>query len=200
MNQTAYALLGVAFLILLGGGYFLAERAYAPENVDVDLIVNETDMLTLFSPAFVHEGLVPQSYTCDGKNIHPPLSISGVPAEAKSLVLLMDDPDIPQFVKESMGIEKFDHWALFNISPSLTKVEVYTVPEGAMQGANSRGEAGYTGPCPPDGEHRYFFTLYALDAMLDLPEGATHGEIQEGMEGHILEETVLMGRYQRKGN
>ena len=196
MNRTAYALLGLAFFVLLGGSYLLVEYAHAPEILED----NMDDMLTLSSPAFEHEALIPQSYTCDGKNIHPPLSISGVPDEAQSLVLLMDDPDIPEMVKENMGIEKFDHWALFNIDPTLTEIEVYTVPEEALQGANSRGEAAYTGPCPPDGEHRYFFKLYALDTMLELGEGATHTDIESSMDGHVLEEAVLMGRYQRKAH
>ncbi len=153
-------------------------------------------MLTLTSSAFQNGGRIPAKYTCDGDNLSPSLSITGVPASAKTLVLIMDDPDVPKQLRPS-GV--FDHWTLFNIPPETTEI-----PEGGTAGTagvNGRNDAKYTGPCPPPQyeprEHRYFFRLYALDTTLILPPGTTKGEVLAAMEGHILESAELMGRYSR---
>lgn len=148
--------------------------------------------MKLTSPVFENEGKIPSVYTCDGKNVSPPLAIEDVPIEAKSLALIMDDPDVPAHIRED-GM--FDHWVLWNI-PIDTKV----IKEGeviGVTGSNTAGSVKYTGPCPPDREHRYFFKLYALDTELDLAEGSTKAMVEKAMEGHIIEQCELMGRYDR---
>lgn len=155
--------------------------------------------MKLTSSAFQHNGTIPSKYTCDGQNISPPLRIEGVPSNAKSLVLIMDDPDIPAEVKQSRGIQVFDHWVLFNIAPTTSSIKENS--SVGTSGKNGRGESQYTGPCPPPQyepkEHRYFFKLYALDSTLNLKEGATKNEVEKAMSGHIIAQTELIGRYQR---
>lgn len=150
--------------------------------------------MKLNSPAFGHEGKIPTQYTCDGENINPPLSILEAPGATQSLVLIMEDPDVPKNLKED-GM--WDHWVVFNIPPKLREILEGKEPEGTA-GTGTNGELGYYGPCPPDREHRYFFKLFALDTKLELPEGATKPEVEKAMNGHILDETHLMGRYERK--
>lgn len=163
--------------------------------------MNQDATLTLTSSAFAHTGTIPSTYTCDGQNSNPPLEIIGVPAGAQSLALIMDDPDIPDEVKQSRGIEVFDHWVVFNLPPTTHNIQKGTKPEG-VEGKNSTGELGYTGPCPPPQyqptKHRYFFKLYALDTQLNLAEGATKADVEKAMEGHILQETQLVGTYERE--
>lgn len=156
-------------------------------------------MLSLSSPAFSENGLIPAKYTCDGENINPALRISGVPETAASLVLIMDDPDIPSAVKTKTGIDVFDHWLIFNLSPQTGEISEHMEPAG-MEGANGAGKRGYAGPCPPDREHRYFFKLYALGITLPLPEGASRKEVEAAMAGHVIESTELVGRYNRPQN
>lgn len=145
------------------------------------------------SSAFEQGQMIPREYTCDGLNVNPPLSFIDVPREARSLVLIMDDPDVPTTLKTD-GI--FDHWIMFDIDPITTTIETNELVIG-ISGTNGAGELGYMGPCPPDGEHRYFFKLYALDATLDLPEGSTKEKIRTSMKEHILAEAELMGLYDR---
>lgn len=149
--------------------------------------------MELSSPVFEHEGKIPSKYTCDGENINPPLRISGVPEGAKSLVLIMDDPDVPRNLRAD-GM--WDHWIVFNISPELTEIKEGEEPQG-VHGLGTGGNTNYFGPCPPDREHRYFFKIYALDTLLDLPEKASKEEVQSAMSGHVMDNTVLMGRYER---
>lgn len=148
--------------------------------------------MQLTSPAFDHGATIPSRYTCDGENMSPPLLIEDVPPEAGALVLVMDDPDVPA----SAGVSVWDHWVVYNIPP-----ETRDLPEGqnppGMRGKNTRGVFAYGGPCPPDREHRYFFRLYALDAYLTLSEGATKAEVERAMQGHVLAQAELMGRYER---
>ena len=153
--------------------------------------------MKLASSAFEPNGKIPSRYTCDGENINPPLTIEKVPAKAQSLVLIMDDPDIPEFVKKKYHIKVWDHWIVFNIPPT-TKVipEAQNLP--GMLGKNTGGKKAYGGPCPPDREHRYFFKLYALDTKLNLPEGVTKRQVEEAIAGHILAQAELIGRYQRQ--
>jgi len=154
------------------------------------------DTMKLTSTAFENNQSIPSKYTCDAEDINPPLAISDVPEGAQSLVLIMDDPDIPDFVKKSRGIEVFDHWIVFNIPPNTTEITEATEPQ-STGGVNSTGKTGYTGPCPPDREHRYLFKLYAIDTMLELDSGATKTDVEQAMQGHILEQTQLVGLYQR---
>lgn len=149
--------------------------------------------MNLSSPAFVANASIPSTYTCDGKNISPPLTISGVPVDARSLVLIMDDPDVPA----ASGVKIWDHWVVFNMPPTVTDIPEATQPQGT-KGKGTRGSLAYGGPCPPDREHRYFFKLYALDAMLDLPSGSSKADVESAMTGHIVEQAELVGRYARQ--
>jgi Raf kinase inhibitor-like YbhB/YbcL family protein len=149
--------------------------------------------MKLTSPAFEHGGKIPSIYTCDGKDINPPLTISDVPAGTATLTLVMDDPDVPKHLRAD-GM--WDHWIVFNISPSTHTIQEGEEPAGT-HGVGTGGDVKYQGPCPPDREHRYFFKLYALDIELDLPEKATKQQVEEAMEGHIIEKAELMGKYNR---
>jgi hypothetical protein len=151
--------------------------------------------MTLTSSAFVHEDDIPVRHTCDGADLSPPLTFSGVPEGAVSLAVVCDDPDAPAGV--------WDHFVLFNLSPGTPGLpeglpDTASYPDGSLSGRNSWGRLGYGGPCPPRGTHRYFFTLYALDAMLDLPAGVTKGDVLRAAKGHILASATLMGRYRRR--
>ncbi len=147
------------------------------------------------STAFKEGEMIPQRYACDGQNFSPPLKWQSVPGQAKSLALIADDPDAPA------GI--WVHWVIFNI-PSATNGLPENVPtkdsllDGSVQGKNDSRDIGYDGPCPPGGTHRYYFKLYALDTMLKLPSGSTKLELLKAMDGHIVAQTQLMGRYSRK--
>ena len=152
--------------------------------------------MQLTSPAFEHEGTIPSKYTCDGENISPELRITAIPEGTETLVLLMDDPDVPKTIRED-GM--WDHWVVFNMPKETTTLAEGATPPG-KQGLNTKRERDYGGPCPPDKEHRYYFKLYALDTTLDLPEESTKTQVQQAMQGHIIEETTLMGRYNRVGN
>ncbi|MGB7979094.1 MAG: YbhB/YbcL family Raf kinase inhibitor-like protein [Chlamydiales bacterium] len=149
--------------------------------------------MKLTSPAFHEGGIIPSLYTCEGKNISPTLDISGVAPQAKSLVLIMDDPDVPKTLRAD-GM--YDHWVVFNIPPGTRQISERAAPPG-IQGKNTGGKNQYTGPCPPDREHRYFFKLYAMDILLDLPQGATKKEVEKAMHGHIVGQCQLMGRYEK---
>ena len=164
--------------------------------VDHGGVSQHNQALALTSSAFEPQGTIPSRYTCDGENVNPPIEIQGVPENAASLTLIMDDPDIPTFVKEKYNSEVYDHWVVFNLPADTTELAEATTPPG-VQGANSEGTSIYIGSCPPDREHRYFFKLYALDTMLDLPEGSTKQDVEAAMEGHILAEAELIGRYER---
>lgn len=152
-------------------------------------------MLTLTSPAFAEGGKIPSKYTCEGENVNPELVIGNVPPNAKTLVLIMDDPDVPEYVRKE---KMYDHWIVFNIPPSTTKIAENSQPQGTP-GKNTDGGVGYIGPCPPDREHRYFFKLYALNCdLVHLPKGAAKRDVEQAMQGHILDKTQLMGRYEKQ--
>lgn len=150
--------------------------------------------IQLTSEAFSDGTMIPKRFTCDGEDLSPPLSWSGLPAGTGSLALICDDPDAP--------VGTWDHWVLFNIPASATGLPV-NVPakaildDGSVHGNNSWGRLGYGGPCPPGGTHRYFFKLFALDIALNLKTGATKSQLVKAMEGHILDQGQLMGKYRR---
>jgi len=154
---------------------------------------DSSNVFAIKSSVFKDGEFIPSRYTCDGENINPLLEIKNVPPGTKSLVLIMDDPDATRGVT-------WDHWLLFNIDPKTHYIAEDSVPVGAYQGRNSWGNINYGGPCPPRGSkpHRYFFKVYALDTLLDLPEGATKQEIEQAMKNHIIAEAVLIGLYQRE--
>jgi len=146
------------------------------------------------SPAFVPGGKIPGKYTCDGMDISPPLAWTSGPEGTKTFALICDDPDAP------MGT--WVHWVLFNLPADIIELRENVPPErelesGAKQGMNDFRKIGYGGPCPPGGTHRYYFKLYALDTEINLEAGATKSELLKAMEGHILAEGQLMGKYER---
>ncbi len=151
--------------------------------------------MTLTSTAFTHGAMIPKRYTCDDQDISPPLSWSEPPEKTQSFALIMDDPDAP------MGT--WVHWVIYNIPVTARALPEGVpadgdLPDGSRQGRNSWRKIGYGGPCPPSGTHRYFFKLYALDTVLALAAGATKDELLKAMEGHILAQAELMGRYTRR--
>ena len=143
--------------------------------------------MNITSPAFNHNETIPAKYTCQGEDLNPALKISGVPAAAKSLALIVDDPDAP------MGT--WVHWVVFNI-PVVGEIKENSIP--GVEGYNDFRRNHWGGPCPPSGTHRYFFKLYALDAPLDLKEGIKKQQLEKAMQGHILAEAQLMGLYKKK--
>jgi Raf kinase inhibitor-like YbhB/YbcL family protein len=195
--RYAYAVLGVGFLVLFGVLYLALSHR---EKNDSQVPSTPTTMpFQLTSSAFTPGGAIPSRYTCDGENIMPPLTIEGVPPGAVSLVLIIEDPDIPEAVKERLGISVFDHLVLYNI-PATTTSLGEGAPEAGIMGSNTRG-VGYTGPCPPPEfeprEHRYVFGVYALDAELALPPQSGKNAVKEAMKGHVLQSAHMVGRYER---
>jgi Raf kinase inhibitor-like YbhB/YbcL family protein len=147
----------------------------------------ENNDLVISSPAFENDGDIPPKYTCDGEEINPPLKIANIPGEAKTLALIVEDPDA------SKGV--FDHWLVWNIEPA------GNIAEGSVPGTvgvNSFGNTGYGGPCPPSGSHRYYFRLFALDSNLNLNAGADKRALEQTMHPHIIAKGVLMGRYKKR--
>ena len=138
------------------------------------------------SPDFKNNELIPKKFTCDGEDVSPGLVIESIPQQAKSLALVVDDPDAP------MGT--WVHWVVYDM-PLSSRIEQNSIP--GKQGINDFGRRNYGGPCPPSGTHRYFFKVYALDAMLNLKEGLSKKELERFLQGHILEKTELVGLYKR---
>ena len=145
--------------------------------------------MKITSSAFQEGGNIPSKFTCDGADSSPPLQISEVPAAAKSVALIVDDPDAPS------GL--FTHWTVWNISAQNSTIAEGSAPKGA-QGTNDFGKSGYGGPCPPSGTHRYYFRIFALDRELDLASGAKRSQLDAAMKGHVVAQGMLMGRYSRK--
>lgn len=146
--------------------------------------------MKLTSPAFEHGGAIPKKYGRDFENVNPPLSIDEVPDGTVALVLIMEDPDVP----EAAGVPVWDHWVVFNI-PSNTKEICEAWSPNGVCGVGTRGELCYGGPRPPDREHRYFFKCYALREPLRLPEGATKQQVLDAMSEHPMASCELMGRF-----
>jgi hypothetical protein len=152
----------------------------------------ETGPVIFTSEAFSSGGAIPIEYSCDGDNISPPLAWSRLPAGTESLALTVDDPDADRYV----------HWVMYNIPPDAVGLGSDTLPDeelddGSLQGVNSRGEIGYTGPCPPGGEHQYVFRIYALNAEIDLEAGATLAEVEAAIADHVLALSELVGTFSR---
>jgi Raf kinase inhibitor-like YbhB/YbcL family protein len=153
--------------------------------------------MNITSSAFDHNGSIPRIYTCEGKDISPPLSWSSAPAGAKSLVLIVDDPDAPDPAAPRMT---WVHWVLYNLPANSTGLpeSVKTLPAGTLEGSNDWRRTGYGGPCPPIGRHRYFHKLYALDVVLPDLERPTKKVLEQAMKGHIIAEAQLVGTYQKE--
>lgn len=159
----------------------------------------ETDSLHLTSPRYRPGETIPREYTCDGEEISPPLQWYGLPAGTRSLALIIQDPDAPDPAKPE---RTFVHWVLYNLPANAAGLDEGAaeagLPPGARQGRNDWGEAGYGGPCPPKGRHRYVHRLFALDSVLpDLGE-PSRGELERAMQGHVLAETELVAGYERQ--
>ncbi len=154
--------------------------------------------LAIQSKAFSNNGKIPETYTCEAKDISPPLSWSGIPEGTKSLVLIVDDPDAPDPAAPKMT---YVHWVLYNLPPESNglprNVSKSNLPAGTLEGINDWKKAGYGGPCPPIGSHRYFFKLYALDTKLPNLSPGTKAQLEEAMKGHVLEQATLIGTYQK---
>jgi hypothetical protein len=154
--------------------------------------------LAITSSAFSQNGEIPAKYTCDGKDVSPPLVWSGLPAGTKSIALIVDDPDAPDPAAPKMT---WVHWVLYNIPPSATGLpeggKPGELPKGTKEGLNDWKRTGYGGPCPPIGRHRYFHKLYALDVVLPDLGRATKQDLEKAMKGHVLASAELVGTYKR---
>lgn len=154
--------------------------------------------MNLRAPAFHHDGAIPARYTCDGDDVSPELRWSGIPADTKSLVLIVDDPDAPDPAAPKMT---WVHWVLYNLPPSAAGLPEHTtsrdLPAGTKEGLNDWKRTGYGGPCPPIGTHRYFHKLYALDVVLPDLGQATKVQLENAMRGHILARAEVVGTYRR---
>lgn len=207
--RQAYALLGLCFLIVGFGAYVIIKEAKghyvpfsAPAREVPPLGQSQTNMsiLSLTSNAFKEGGSMPSRYTCDGKGLSPSFTIEGVPEGTKSLALVGVDPDIPQAAKTALGADAFVHLVAYDI-PSGTRM----IGEGDMAGTfglNSSNKAAFAPLCPPPQyepkEHRYIFTLYAIDRELSFRSAPQYAELMQAMEGAVLASSTLMGKYERK--
>jgi len=171
----------------------------APETTSAEAVLEEDteeteeeimeEAMKIASTAFKPDEMIPSKYTCDGENVNPQLNISGIPEDAESLVLIVDDPDAPGGT--------WVHWTVWNIDPGTNEIAENSIPGGAIEGVTDFGVTGYGGPCPPSGTHRYFFKVYALDTTLDLDSSATAKGVEDAMQGHILDSAELIGLYER---
>ena len=151
----------------------------------------EPSIMQIMSPAFLNNQTIPLRYTCDGENVNPPLSVRNLPPDTVSYALIMNDPDAPN--------SDWVHWLVWNIPPHITEINGASLPpQGSTEGITNFGKTGYGGPCPPTGEHRYFFKLYALDTILKLDSSAKKSELLKAMQGHILKKSELIGVYKRE--
>ena len=177
-----YARLGMTLLALV----FIVLPAHGGERMS----------FSISSPDFAHMGGIPAEFTCEGADISPALVFSGVPTSAKSLALIVDDPDAPDPAAPKMT---WVHWVLYNLPPDATGLEegIRRLPAGTLEGVNDWRRTGYGGPCPPIGRHRYFFRLYALDVALPDLHGPTRARLEQAMHGHVLAHTELIGTYQK---
>jgi Raf kinase inhibitor-like YbhB/YbcL family protein len=180
--KTIVILISIGILIALGVVIFTQRENFPPRS-----IIKPT--MKIASPAFENNQSIPPRYTCDGNNTSPPLVFSEVPGTAKSFVLIVDDPDAPSGT--------WVHWVIFNIPAGVREIKENSVLQGT-QGITSFGKPGYGGPCPPSGTHRYFFKLYALDAMLSPTGAMDKTTVEAAMQNHILGYAELIGLYSKK--
>ena len=153
-----------------------------------NLVAKKEGKMNLTS-VFEHNCYIPSKYTCDGEDMAPVLTVSDIPAEAKELALIVDDPDAP------MGT--WVHWVLYNLPPTTTTIDYKNLPKEAKEGMTDFARTGWGGPCPPSGVHRYFFKLYALDKKVELPQGVTKFQLEKEIREHIIEKSELIGLYKR---
>lgn len=178
-------LIFILALILIVAMIIIFTKPRAQYNLNLP---NQKNM-KITSGAFGGNQSIPRKYTCQGDDVNPPLKFEGVPAEARSLALIVDDPDAP------MGT--WNHWIIWNMKPDIGGIEENSVPENSISGLNSSGKNGYEGPCPPSGTHRYFFKLYALDSDLDLTSSAKKADLERAMSDHVIGYGELVGLYKK---
>jgi Raf kinase inhibitor-like YbhB/YbcL family protein len=200
--ERAYFIIG--FIILAAGSIFLLlagpKASFKADDQnpkvgkqslqklpDSNIQKESQNSMTISSPFFYDNGGLPIFATCDGQGVNPPFEISGVPKEAKSLALIVHDPDAPNGT--------FIHWTVWNIDPATIRIKQNSVPDNAVQGITSANRVGYVAACPPSGTHCYIFNLYALDEVLDLPPSTTAAELKHAIEGHVLDNTSMTGLY-----
>ncbi len=190
MSRAALAIVILILLFVVGVGIVYMRRSLPIVAPSPSRTLNSLPAtMKISSSAFQDSQPIPAAYTCDGANSNPPLTFSSVPENARSLVLIVDDPDAPNGT--------WDHWVVFNIPPMTREIEEGQARQG-VTGTGSSGATAYQGPCPPSGEHRYMFKLYALDTELDLAVGVNKKAVEEAMQGHILAQAQLIGLYIRK--
>jgi len=188
MKKNTFIFGAVIAVLFIGAAIYMY---FYLKPVRPETIIPITNLsMKLTSAAFQANGEIPSKYTCDGLNVSPPLIIEGVPAGAKSLVLIVDDPDAP--------VGDWVHWLVWNIKPETKEIAENSVPEGAVQGTTDFGKPGWGGPCPPSGIHHYQFKLYALDAELSLSSGTKKADLEKAVSPHTIDSTLLVGLYQRK--
>lgn len=185
----------IALAVLAGAGVFFYTRDRGdraePTGSAADLTPQLTNLnMLIASAAFERNTSIPAKYTCDGENVSPPLTFSGVPESAKSLAFIMDDPDAPRAT--------WVHWTVWNIDPKTINIAANSAPPGIVEGKTSSGKSGYGGPCPPSGTHHYYFKLYALDTTLNLDESAEKQDLESAMAGHVLGQAELVGTYSKQ--
>lgn len=186
VQKIPIIIFGLALLAAVTIYIFHKNSLPEPPNLSLTQNIN----MKLISPAFQNDQFIPLKYSCDGENINPSLEISDVPNAAKSLALIVDDPDAPGGT--------WVHWVVFNINPSVTLIQENSVPEGGIQGLTSSGQYSYGGPCPPSGTHHYHFKFYALDAAFSLDSSANKEAVEKAMQNHILDQVDFVGLYKRQ--
>ena len=180
----------IIVIVLLAGLFVVFGAGIIKENnLAILELTSLSTTMQIKSPAFEHNQSIPSKYTCDDKDVSPPLVFSDIPESTISLALIVDDPDAPA------GL--WVHWIVWSIGPDTEEITENSVPSGGVEGVTSFGNSGYGGPCPPDGEHRYFFKLYALDIELDLSTESDKEDLEEAMVGHVLDKAELIGLYKR---
>lgn len=215
MRNTSLVLIG-GIIILAGGVYFVFIKEWVSPPLSPPVTSSpvipatppsaeetkreepqkspqQTMPLSITSTAFPANGMIPARFTCDDKNISPELVFANIPTGTQSLALTLEDPDVPRAVRAD-GM--WNHWVLWNIPPTTIQLGEGAIPPGIL-GKGTNDKASYLGPCPPDHEHRYIFTLYALDSALSLPRGATKEELLRALTPHLIEKATLIGRYNR---
>lgn len=196
--KKAGIIVGIVAVIALAAGATIGlsrarQSGSAPSMPMQKNNITAANGMALKSSAFGEGDPIPSRFTCDGENVNPMLEVKGVPKGAKSLAFIVDDPD-------ATNGRTWNHWLVWNVDPHTQYVSEDALPQGAVEGTTSFGKVRYGGPCPPPGSsaHRYQFKLYALDAELDVPEGAAKDAVLAAMDGHVLAETTLTGMYKRR--
>jgi len=187
-NRVILALMAVS--VITAG---IVYQLMAPDQVIVEPIVYKEGEMRITSPAYEDNQSLPSVYTCDGRNISPPLFFDALPVGTVSLALIVDDPDALAGSADPGWV----HWILYNIPPSVSGIDEDSVPATAAQGLNDWSQTGYGGPCPPSGTHRYVFTLYALDIQLTFPDAPTKSQLISAMHNHVIDQARLIGLYAR---